>query len=148
MMRFLLPLASAAVLASAGVGLVRITHGHNGLVAELLRTAARLHLDPDNRLVHAALVDLAGLGRTRLELLAAGAFVYAVLHVVEGTGLLLGRRWAEWFTVLMTSSLLPLELFEIARGPDLLRLGIFAANLAILLYLLRQLGAPSRPEAP
>jgi uncharacterized membrane protein (DUF2068 family) len=134
----LLKLASAAVLGSTGVALVRLVRGHDSVLAALLHTAARLHLDPENRLIHAALVELAGMSHTRLELLAAGAFVYAFLHTVEGVGLALGYRWAEYVTVIVTGSLLPLEVFEIARRPDFLRLGIFAANLAILIYLVRQ----------
>jgi uncharacterized membrane protein (DUF2068 family) len=148
-----LKLASAAFLGSVGLALVSVVRDHEGVAASLLHTAARIHLDPDNRLVHAGLVQLAGMTRTRLELLAAGAFFYALLHLVEGTGLVLGRRWAEYFTVIVTGSLLPLEVYEIARHPDVLRVGVFAANLAILVYLVRQVRGrlavePARASSP
>ena len=37
--------------------------------------------------------------------------VYAVLHATEGMGLLLRKRWAEYFTVIMTAIPLPYEVF-------------------------------------
>ncbi len=37
--------------------------------------------------------------------------VYAALHATEGIGLLLRKRWAEYFTVIMTAIPLPYEIF-------------------------------------
>src|SRR5215470_16145433 len=51
----------------------------------------------------------------------AGALVYAALLSTEGIGLLLRRRWAEYFTVLVTGSFIPLELYELARRATVTR---------------------------
>jgi uncharacterized membrane protein (DUF2068 family) len=37
--------------------------------------------------------------------------LYAMLHATEGTGLLLRKRWAEYFTVIMTALPLVFELY-------------------------------------
>ncbi len=37
--------------------------------------------------------------------------VYAALHATEGIGLLLRKRWAEYFTVIMTAIPLPYEIY-------------------------------------
>jgi uncharacterized membrane protein (DUF2068 family) len=68
-----------------------------------------------------------------------GTFFYALLHLVEGTGLVLRRRWAEYLTVVATGSLLPLEFYEIARKFSVLRVGVLAINLAIVAYVIARL---------
>ena len=49
----------------------------------------------------------------------------------------LERRWAEYLTVIATSSFIPLELYELTRGVNPPRLVILAINLAIVWYLVR-----------
>ena len=47
----------------------------------------------------------------------AGAFAYAIVFSVEGIGLLLGSRWAEWLTVVSTGLLIPFEIYEVFHKP-------------------------------
>jgi uncharacterized membrane protein (DUF2068 family) len=64
---------------------------------------------------------------------------------VEGTGLLLRKRWAEYLTVIATGSFVPMEIYEIFRHCTISRIGLLIANLAILAYLtwvIRQKPAP------
>ena len=68
-----------------------------------------------------------------------GTFFYALLHLVEGTGLVTRRRWAEYLTVVATGSLLPFEVYEIARKFSVIRAGILAVNLAIVAYVIARL---------
>ena len=67
--------------------------------------------------------------------LVGGAFAYATIFAVEGTGLLFRKRWAEWLTVVSTGLLIPFEVYEIAIHPDAIRMGAFALNAAVLVYL-------------
>jgi uncharacterized membrane protein (DUF2068 family) len=137
-------LASGLVLGAAGFGIFRLMNEDWGEALEHL--VVRLHLDPDDRLVHGALTRLAGLDRRRLEAIGVGTFFYALLHLVEGTGLVLRRRWAEYLTVIATGSLLPLEIYEIARKISLIRVGILAVNLGIVAYLIVKLRQQHRPR--
>jgi uncharacterized membrane protein (DUF2068 family) len=95
-----------------------------------------LQLDAHSRWFHAAVERLAGIDRAHLRLIEAGTFFYAVIHVIEGTGLLLERDWAGYIVVGVTSSLLPFELYEFAQRPSLIRAGVLLVNAAILAYLI------------
>ena len=45
------------------------------------------------------------------------------------------RRWAEWFTVTVTSSLVPVEIYEIDRHPSPVKILVLIINLAGVGYL-------------
>jgi uncharacterized membrane protein (DUF2068 family) len=70
-----------------------------------------------------------------ITLLAAGLAGYAVVEVIEGTGLWLGRRWGEYFAMVATSVGLPLEIYDLTRKVTVTTLIFFAVNLALVLYL-------------
>ena len=69
------------------------------------------------------------------ELSALGAS-YAGLFVLEGTGLLFRKRWAEWLTILATSSLMPLELYELIKKFTAIRVIVLLVNAAVVLFLI------------
>ena len=64
---------------------------------------------------------------------------YSALFLSEGIGLLLRKRWAEYFTVIVTGSLILLELYEIARRPTGVRVAVSLLNVSIVWYLARGL---------
>jgi uncharacterized membrane protein (DUF2068 family) len=68
--------------------------------------------------------------------LAEAALAYAAVFTVEGVGLVLRKRWAEWITVIVTASFMPIEAWEIVLRPDLLRIATILANALIVAYLL------------
>jgi hypothetical protein len=61
---------------------------------------------------------------------------YGLLEGVEGVGLWLARRWAEYLTVVATSAFLPLEIYELHERPSATKAGTFAINLAVVIYLI------------
>jgi uncharacterized membrane protein (DUF2068 family) len=69
------------------------------------------------------------------ELSALGAG-YAVLFLTEGTGLLFRKRWAEWLTIVATSSLMPFEVYELIKQFTAVRLLALLVNAAVVLYLI------------
>ncbi len=75
----------------------------------------------------------------RIELVSLGSFFYAALFTTEGIGLLLQKRWAEYFTSIVTASFLPLEIYEIVHKPDTLKIAVLVVNVAVLIYLVLQL---------
>ena len=77
-----------------------------------------------------------GIDRTHLRAIEAGTFFYAFLHMIEGIGLILERDWAGYLVVIATSSLIPFEIYEIARKPTLLRISLFLLNVGIVIYLI------------
>jgi uncharacterized membrane protein (DUF2068 family) len=64
---------------------------------------------------------------------------YAGLLLIEGLGLWFEFSWAAYLTVLSTSLFLPFELYEIIERITALRVGILLVNIAIVVYLIRQL---------
>lgn len=78
---------------------------------------------------------LAFLTSDTLRLTAILALVYAVVLAVEGVGVYLERRWAEWLMVVATGSLIPLEVYHIAHRFTWFRLLILIGNCCIVAYL-------------
>lgn len=58
------------------------------------------------------------------------------LFLAEGTGLWLGKRWGEWLTVIITSSLVPIEVFEMYRHFSMVKTVVLVLNLAVVAYLI------------
>jgi uncharacterized membrane protein (DUF2068 family) len=72
---------------------------------------------------------------TTISLIAALLAVYAVIELVEGTGLWLARRWGEYFAMVVTSLGLPYEIYEMTSNITATRVIFFVINLALVLYL-------------
>jgi len=70
-----------------------------------------------------------------LTLLALGAAAYAVIEVIEGTGLWLLKRWGEYFAMIATSVGIPYEIYDLTAKVTVLRLVAFVINVALVIYL-------------
>ena len=125
--------ASGLLMFVVGSGLLRLIDHNQGEGWE--RLIQRLQLDAHGRIFRSAVAAISGLDHAHLNLILAGIFFYAVLHSIEGIGLMLERDWAGYLVVIMTGTLLPFEVYEIARRPNALRIGVLLGNLAILIYL-------------
>jgi uncharacterized membrane protein (DUF2068 family) len=71
-----------------------------------------------------------------LREVGVGLLAFGVLEGIEGIGLWLMKRWAEYLTFLVTAILLPLEIYEIVHRRSALKIIGFLINLAIVIYLL------------
>ena len=120
------------------VGLVLLATRHDDPVDVLTRAALAVHLPLSSaifdRTVHFAL----NLTVRKQIGFAITAFGYAVLMGSEGVALYLRKPWARWFTIGATSSLLPIEVFEIVREVHPVRVLVLLANIAIIVYLFRR----------
>jgi uncharacterized membrane protein (DUF2068 family) len=72
---------------------------------------------------------------TTISLIAALLAVYAVIQLVEGTGLWLAKRWGEYFAMVVTSLGLPYEIYDLTSKITATRVIFFVINLALVLYL-------------
>ncbi|HEY1586060.1 MAG TPA: DUF2127 domain-containing protein [Polyangia bacterium] len=61
--------------------------------------------------------------------------LYALVFLVEGTGLLLVKRWAEWLTVIVTTSFIPFEIWKLVHDTTAPAIVALALNIAIVVYL-------------
>jgi uncharacterized membrane protein (DUF2068 family) len=74
-----------------------------------------------------------------VRIFAFAAVSYGVLELVEGVGLWLDKLWAEYLTVIATSLLIPLEVYELARRPSMWKAIGITVNVLIVIYLARRL---------
>jgi uncharacterized membrane protein (DUF2068 family) len=140
-------LVKALTLTAVGVGALRLTHTNNAADA-MFRLAGRFGFNPGARYLDHALARIANLPPKDFRELGIGSFVYAALFLTEGVGLWLAKRWAEWFTAIITGSLVPLEIFEIYRHPTIIKVIVLLLNIAIVAYLVvrirRERSRPSK----
>lgn len=134
-------LAKAVMLVALAVGAFRLFDRDLGEF--LSNLADRLGVDPGNhyyQVLFAKVVSLA----PKLPLLATGTLFYGALFGVEGLGLLLRKRWAEYLTVIATGSFLPLEGYELAKHMSPVKVVVIILNVAIVVYLIVRLRKSSK----
>ncbi|MFL5347341.1 MAG: DUF2127 domain-containing protein [Hyalangium sp.] len=71
----------------------------------------------------------------KMQELGIAAFAYAAVFTVEGVGLLMRRRWAEYLTIGVTASLLPFEIYECIHHFTATKVATLVVNVAVLVYL-------------
>lgn len=123
------------LLVGAGVYLIGHAGANFGSIAN--HVARSVELDPRRPFVRHLIARLGALRRHEVRVFGVGALGYGVLELVEGVGLWLEQRWAEWLTVVATSLLIPLEVYELVRRPTVLKAIGIAVNVLIVIYLIR-----------
>jgi len=130
-------LLKAALLIVVGVGALRLVH--TDLTILLEKWVARFGLNPGSRYVGHVILEAASLTPNRIKDLAVGSFLYAALFLTEGIGLWLMKRWAVWFSAIITSSLVPLEVHEIYRHPTSGRVFVLVINIAVVAFFIHRI---------
>ncbi len=129
-------LSKALLLILAGAGVLRLLHpGTAARVREWMEAfpfAVKYHPE---RMLNSS---------ERIELAAAASFAYAALFMVEGIGLWMEKRWAEWLTIIATTSFIPFEIWEIVKKLTALRVALVMLNIAIVIYLIVRLNREHR----
>jgi uncharacterized membrane protein (DUF2068 family) len=138
-------LASGLLFLAVGIGLFRYLD--KDLRGTIHHAISLLRLDPDNRYIHKAINWVSGLDHKHLLEIQAGTFIYAFLHILEGTGLLLRKRWAGFLTVIITGSLIPLEGYEVFEKYNHIKLAVLIVNVGIVVYLVWKLRQETRDNA-
>jgi len=88
--------------------------------------------------MQSGLAKLGSLDSATEHRLGVAAFAYATVFVVEGTGLLLRKRWAEWLTVVVTGSFIPIEIYELCARFGWGKVVTLLLNVVIVAYLVRR----------
>jgi len=136
-------LAKGLLLVAGGAGALKLLR--HDVASSVGHWVAVLRVDPDNRQINRVVAWLLAVNRRKLEEISVGTFFYASLFLTEGTGLALGKRWAEYFTSIVTGSFIPLEMYELIHHFSVAKLMLVAINGGVVLYLVGRLrGRPSR----
>jgi uncharacterized membrane protein (DUF2068 family) len=126
-------LLKGVVLIAVGVGALHLLHKDVAAIADHWINAFRV--DPHNRFIHELLAKIPLVDDKKLKELSIGTFVYAAVFLTEGLGLAFQKRWAEYFTIVTTSSFLPLEVYEIIHHATIAKAVALLINIAVVVYL-------------
>jgi uncharacterized membrane protein (DUF2068 family) len=128
----------AGVLIVGSIALL-VLDRHSGAHQAILNIQSEYNLDAGrglwHRLVGSALDHVAGVPDRRLLALAVAGLLYGGLEALEGFGLLLRRRWAEYLVLVATIVFIPVEVEELATRPSIFKALALLVNLLIVAYL-------------
>jgi uncharacterized membrane protein (DUF2068 family) len=137
--------SKAIFFTAVGAGALNLVHKNVGDVAQHIVDAFRL--DGGSVFVRVLLEKAQLVDPHKLREAGTLSFLYAAVCVVEGTGLVLEKGWAEYFTVVLTAMGLPWESYELMEKFSWYKVALMVANLAILLYLVWVLKKKKEEEA-
>ena len=127
----------ALLVIATGLGL--LSFYEPAFATALYRLVGQLPYDFEQRVIRELIGFLSGMSPQRIHIFAIATFGYSSLFLVEAVGLWLGRHWAEILTVVATSLLIPLEIYEALKRYTPGKVLVFIANVLIVAYLLWRL---------
>jgi uncharacterized membrane protein (DUF2068 family) len=126
-------LVKVLLLLALAYGEVRLSDA--SLAAKLVTWASARPLGLEHDVATRFLEWFSGLNASRVHALRIVTLSYAAVFATEGIGLWMQKRWAEWLTVIVTASLIPLEVWELIFRPNVGKAAVLVANTAIVIYL-------------
>lgn len=127
----------AALVLGAGVAsLFLLRHDLHGAAIHALR---HLHMDPASRISLSILQMALRVQEFDARWIAFGSVLYTIVRLSEAYGLWYARAWGEWIGALSGAIYLPVEIREAILHASAFRVGLLAANLAVVLFLCRRL---------
>jgi uncharacterized membrane protein (DUF2068 family) len=130
-------LVKGLLLLLVAFGALRLLHQDLGQT--LARWLNELRIDPGNKYAAGLLTKAGLLNERTLGLLGGLTFAYAALFLIEGVGLYLKQRWAEWLTVIVTASFVPVEIYELWHQRSWFKAILLLVNVAIVVFLICRL---------
>ena len=92
--------------------------------------------DLDNSPIVATIRKFFTYKRSDLDLAAGALALYAVIELIEATGLWLAKRWGEYFAAVATGLFLPIEIYELTEHVTKFKIATLVLNIFAVLYLL------------
>jgi uncharacterized membrane protein (DUF2068 family) len=130
-------LLKGLALLALGIGALNLLH--RDVAAGVEHWINIFQVDPHSHYIQLLLAKLSMVDDRRLRELSVGTFFYSAIFLTEGVGLALDKRWAEYLTIVTTASLLPLEVYELAKHASIGKGLALVINLAVVAYLIREL---------
>lgn len=126
-------LVKAAFLFAFAVGALSLVH------KDMTEWLAPIAPDHHHHYLDRALAKIATVKPKTLAELGIGLLIYGTVFVVEGVGLIMRKVWAEYLTVGVTLSLIPLEVYELVESRSITKLIVILVNVGIAIYLVDRL---------
>lgn len=130
----------AAGLIAIAFGAIKLMQPATGDM--LARWISALSTTSEHPVIQRYLVQLSTFSPRKIEAVGVGALLYATLFMIEGIGLWYEAKWAEYLTVIATSLLIPIEIYELVQRVTLPRGAALVVNLAAVAYLVWRLRHP------
>jgi uncharacterized membrane protein (DUF2068 family) len=127
-------LVKVILLLATAYEVVRLQN--SSIISQIYNWMATLPSGLERDVVRNALTKFAGLTHAELRFWRGVTLVYATIFSIEGIGLWMRQAWAEWLTIIVTGSLIPLEIYEFLRGPNYGKTALIVVNAAIVWYLI------------
>jgi uncharacterized membrane protein (DUF2068 family) len=137
-------LVKALALLLVGIGALKLLH--KDIAALVEHWISIFQVDPHNHFIHKLLEKLSIMDDRRLKELSVGTFVYSAIFFTEGLGLAFRKRWAEYFTIITTTSFLPIEIYELFKHASIGKGFALLINLAVVAYLVHELRRTRSPK--
>jgi uncharacterized membrane protein (DUF2068 family) len=135
-------LVKGGLLLLVGVGAATLLY--KNAMDQLYHWTVMLSLRQENRYVGRFVAWMIGFNRRDLRVFEVTTLAYAGLLMTEGVGLLLLKRWAEYLTVAITASLIPIELLSDIRRFNGTKTLVLFLNVAAVWYLAARLWTNQR----
>ncbi len=130
----LMKLTKSLLFLAIAIGAIHMLH--HDLSNAILNLAAKMRFDPESHFISLLLDQTAMINASRLREIGAFTLLYSALAMTEAVGLLLQKAWAEYFTLVLTFSFMPLECYEIYIHSTVWKWALVTINLIVVLYLL------------
>jgi uncharacterized membrane protein (DUF2068 family) len=121
------------VLALIGAELIAFTPER---FIEVLEEAMKLvNINPANAVASWVIMKMSIIDSTLITEISLVILLYAIVSLIEGTGLFFRQTWAEYLSIIITGSPIPFEFYEIFKGITWPKLLITAVNISIVAFL-------------
>jgi len=137
-------LLKGLALLALGIGALKLLH--KDVEAIIVHWINVFQVDPHSHYLQLLLEKLSILDDRRLKQLSVATFIYSAIFMTEGVGLAWRQRWAEYLTIVTTASLLPLEVYELAKHVSIGKGLALVINLAVVVYLVVEIRRSRKPS--
>ncbi len=141
----ILKLVKGLLLFLVGVGALALINRDATVVAR--HWAHVFRVDMHSRFIQRWLVAVGLVKQRDLKLIVTTTFVYSGLLLTEGIGLLMEKVWAEYMTIFITASFIPIEVYELVRHTTVPGGCILAVNVLVVVYLAVRVCQREKPDA-
>jgi len=134
----------AKALLALGAALLVLHLVHRDLVEVTRKWIEFFGIDRQGHLATRVLERVSRINTRYFQFFVAILFTYMSIYIIEGVGLFMRRRWAEWLTVVQTGLLIPWEAYELVRKVDRMRAIFLVLNVGVVIYLIWRLRRDER----
>jgi uncharacterized membrane protein (DUF2068 family) len=130
-------LVKGGLLFAVGIGMLSLLN--ENVMTELMHWAHKLQLETHRHFIQRLLMWLGLVQRRDIPVIVGTTFFYSTLLLTEGLGLLLEKVWAEYLTLILTASFIPVEVYGLTRHATVTRATVLTLNIFVVAYLAMRL---------